>query len=183
MRRRRVAGRDRLRLPQVGRQRDHRGRHCGADAVGERHVRAGNRGVPRLRHTVPSGLVAVADDEQGASRSGRRQLREPVSRQADAWHARPRLHSGHGTVRGRLRGERQHPEPAVPCRHARHELAVIEQLARVAVVRCGQAVDEIRLSGRIPDGRSLPVHEQPVHDVPHEQRQAGSDQRDHRLTT
>ena len=45
----------------------------------------------------------------------------------------------------------------------------------------GQAVDEIRLSGRIPDGRSLPLHEQPVHDLPHEQRQAGSDQRDHRL--
>ena len=95
--------------------------------------------------------------------------------------SRARLHSGHGTVRRRVRGQRRHPEPGVPGRNTGHELAVVEQLARVAVVRRGQALDEIRLSGRIPDGRSLPLHEQPVHDLPHEQRQAGSDQRDHRL--
>ena len=37
--------------------------------------------VPRLRDAFPPGLVAVADDEPSAPRSGRRQLREPVSRQ------------------------------------------------------------------------------------------------------
>ena len=50
-------------------------------------------------------------------------------------------------------------------------LAGVEQLARLAVVRRGQALDEIRLSGRIPDARQLPLHEQPVHDLPREQRQ------------
>ena len=119
VRRRGVAGRDRLRLPQVRRQRDHRRRHRGADAGGERDVRAGNRGVPRLRDAFPSGLVAVAGDEPTAPRSGRRQLREPVSREADAGHARARLHPGHRTVRGRLRGKRRHPEPDVPGRNTR----------------------------------------------------------------
>ena len=105
------------------------------------------------------------------ARSERRQLREPVSRQDDARQSRLRLHSGHGTVRRRVR--RPTTTRAGLVYRARNlctglGLAGVEQLARLAVVRRGQALDEIRLSGRIPDARQLPLHEQPVHDLPHE---------------
>ena len=173
----------RPRLPPLGRQRNHRRWHRGADAGGLRDGRARNCVVPPLRDALPAGLVAVTDHEPSARRSERRQLRKPVSRQHDARQSRLRLHSGHGTVRRRVPGQRQPRGLGVQGRNlcTGLGLAGVEQLARLAVVRRGQALDEIRLSGRIPDARQLPLHEQPVHDLPREQRSAESDQRDHRL--
>ena len=44
-----------------------------------------------------------------------------------------------------------------------------------------QALTKFGYQGGYLMRRSLPLHEQPVRDLPHEQREAGSDQRDHRL--
>ena len=68
----------------VGRRRDLRRIDGGADAIGVRHRRARDGGVPRLRQPRVAGEVDVAGEQSAAARSRLRHVPQPVRRRADS---------------------------------------------------------------------------------------------------
>lgn len=70
-------------VPALRSRRDHRG-VCRADTDGERNLRSGNGGIPRLRATRTASEVDLAADEPVPARGRRGPVQKPLGREVDA---------------------------------------------------------------------------------------------------